>query len=103
MGRYERQTMKTLYAISGASCAIIPAAAAILGGGNPYLIAGFALTLLGGGGVGWLLCDCASRDASATSEESPIETANLHHSRHKRSPHARIAPTSRPLRDGLPA
>jgi hypothetical protein len=51
--------MKTLYSIAGISCAIIPAAAAIIGGGNICLISGFTLTLLGGAGVGWLLCDCA--------------------------------------------
>lgn len=51
--------MKLLYAIAGISCAIIPAAAAIVGGGNACLIAGFTLTLLGGGGVGWLLCERA--------------------------------------------
>lgn len=51
--------MKLLYAIAGISCAIIPAIAAIVGGGDPCMIAGFALTLLGGAGVGWLLCDCA--------------------------------------------
>lgn len=95
--------MKLLYAISGASCAIIPAAAAILGGGNPYLIAGFALTLIGGGGAGWLLCECASRDGAAILPESPTDAANLHHSKHTRSPRARSIPTSRPLRDGLPA
>ena len=95
--------MKTLYAISGASCAIIPAAAAILGGGNPHLIAGFALTLIGGGGVGWLLCECANRDASATLPASPTSAANLRHSGRTRSPRARSTPTSRPAHDGLPA
>lgn len=103
MGGYERQAMKLLYAISGASCAIIPAAAAILGGGNPHLIAGFALTLLGGGGVGWLLNECANRADVATLPESPIDEANLRHSRRTRSPRVRSIPTSRPAHDGLPA
>lgn len=103
MGGHERQAMKTLYAISGASCAIIPAAAAIACGGNAYLIAGFALTLLGGGGVGWLLCDCATRADVATLPESPTSAANLHRSGRKRSPRVRSISTLRPLRDGLPA
>lgn len=93
--------MKLLYAISGASCAILPAAAAIACGGNAYLIAGFALTLLGGGGVGWLLNECATRDASATLPESPTSVENLRHSKRTRSPRVHIAPMSRPLRDGL--
>lgn len=93
--------MKLLYAISGASCAIIPAAAAILGGGNPYLIAGFCLTLIGGGGVGWLLCECASRADVATSPASPTSAASLRHSARTRSPRVRSISTSRPLRDGL--
>ena len=95
--------MKLLYAIAGISCAIIPAAAAILGGGNPYLIAGFALTLIGGGGVGWLLNECASRDGAATLPESPTSAASLRHSARTRSPRVRNIPTSRPLRGGLPA
>lgn len=93
--------MKLLYAISGASCAIIPAAAAILGGGNAYLIAGFALTLLGGGGVGWLLCECATRADVATLPESQTSAANLHRSARTRSPRARSISTSRPVHAGL--
>jgi hypothetical protein len=95
--------MKTLYAISGASCAIIPAACAIACGGNAYLIAGFALTLIGGGGVGWLLNECANRADVATFEASPTVAPNLHHSKRTRSPRARSIPTSRPVRGGLPA
>jgi hypothetical protein len=56
--------MKILYAISGASCAILPTAAAIAGGANPYHVGGFCLTLLGGFGFGWLLCECAHRDSA---------------------------------------
>jgi len=103
MGRYERQTMKTIYAIAGISCAIIPAAAAIIGGGNPCLIAGFTLTLLGGGGVGWLLNECASRADVATSPALPIAETSLHHSPHKRSPRAGSKSTLLQVRGGLPA
>jgi len=95
--------MKTLYSIAGASCAIIPAAAAILGGGNICLISGFTLTLLGGGGVGWLLNECASRADVATSPESPIAETNLHHSKRTHSPRAGSKSTLLPVRGGLPA
>jgi hypothetical protein len=95
--------MKTLYALAGISCAIIPAACAIACGGNAYLIAGFALTLIGGGGVGWLLNECANRDGVATFEASPTVAESLHRSKYTRSPRVRSIPTSRPLRDGLPA
>lgn len=95
--------MKPLYALAGISCAIIPAAAAILGGGNPCLIAGFTLTLLGGGGGGWLLNECASREGVATVPESPITEPSLRRSKRTRSPRVGIAPTLRPARGGLPA
>lgn len=95
--------MKTLYAISGASCAIIPAAAAIACGGNAYLIAGFALTLIGGGGVGWLLCECANRADVAILPESQTDSTNLHHSKRTRSPRVRSISTLRPAHGGLGA
>lgn len=103
MGGYERKTMKLLYGTFGAISFIAPCVGAILGGGNPCLIAGFCLTLIGGGGVGWLLCECASRADVAISPESPKDAANLRHSARTRSPRVRSTPTSRPVRDGLPA
>lgn len=95
--------MKPLYAIAGTSCALLPAAAAIIGGGNACLIAGFTLTLLGGGGVGWLLNECASREAVATSPESPIAEPSRHRLKRTRNPRVGTAPTLRPARGGLPA
>jgi len=95
--------MKTLYAIAGISCAIIPAAAAIIGGGNLCLISGFTLTLLGGGGVGWLLNECANRADVATSPASPIAETSLHHSKRTRNPRVGSKPKSLPVRGGLPA
>ena len=95
--------MKLLYGTFGAISFIAPCVAAIIGGGNPYLIAGFALTLIGGGGVGWLLNECASRDGAATLPESPTSAASLRHSARTRNPRVRNIPTSRPLRGGLPA
>jgi len=95
--------MKTLYAIAGISCAIIPAAAAIIGGGNLCLISGFTLTLLGGGGVGWLLNECASHADVATSPASPIVEANPHHSAHKRSPRVGSKSKLPQVRGALPA
>jgi len=95
--------MKTLYSLAGISCAIIPAAAAIIGGGNLCLISGFTLTLLGGGGVGWLLNECASRADVATLPESPIVEVSRHHSAHKRSPRVGSKSKSLPVRGALPA
>lgn len=94
--------MKTLYALAGISCAIVPAAAAILGGGNLCLISGFTLTLLGGGGVGWLLNECANRADVASVPASPIVAPSLHHSKRTRNPRAGSKPTLRPVRGALP-
>jgi hypothetical protein len=95
--------MKLLYATFGAMFVIAPCLGAILNNGNAYLIAGFGLTLLGGGGVGWLLCECANRADVATLPESPKGAESRRHSQHKRIADARSIPMSRPVRGGLAA